>query len=71
MTLDSLGGPYKRDGEGQRQRETGDAVLLAVRMEDEAVSQGCGASRSWKSPCSLGASRRTSPAQAWIQPHEA
>jgi len=48
VTLDSLGGPYKRDGEGQRQRETGDAVLLAVRMEDKAVSQGCGASRSWK-----------------------
>ena len=31
-------GPYKREGEGQRQR--GDAVLLAVRMEGEAVSQG-------------------------------
>ena len=46
-------------------------MLLAVRMEGGATSQGCGASRSWKSPCSLGASRRTSPAQAWIQPHEA
>lgn len=46
-------------------------MLLAVRMEGGATSQGCSASRSWKSPCSLGASRRTSPAQAWIQPHEA
>lgn len=34
--------------EGQRQREMGDAALLAVRMEGGAASQGCGASRSWK-----------------------
>ena len=36
----------KKEGwEGQRQRETGDAALLAVRMEGGAVSQGSGASR--------------------------
>ena len=39
----------KREGwEGQRQRETGDAALLAVRMEGGAASQGGGASSSWK-----------------------
>ena len=42
MTLDSPGAPvlsqglYKREGEGQRQRETGDDVLLTVRMEGRA-----------------------------------
>ena len=29
-------GPYKRKGEGQRQRETGDDVRLTVRMEGRA-----------------------------------
>ena len=29
--------------------ETGDAALLAVRMEGGAVSQGFGTSRCWKS----------------------
>ena len=39
----------KKEGwEGQRQRETGDAALLAVKMEGGAASQGCGASSSWK-----------------------
>ena len=44
MTLDSPGGPvssqgpYKREGEGQRQ--TGDAALLALRVEGGAASQG-------------------------------
>ena len=48
VTTGFLGGPYKREEEGQRQREMGDAVLLALRMEGEAGSQGCSASRSWK-----------------------
>ena len=53
MTLDSPGGPvpsqghHKREGEGQRQRD-GNVVLMAVRVEGGAVSQGCSASRSWK-----------------------
>ena len=31
-----------------RGRDTGDAALLAVRMEGGAASLGCSASRSWK-----------------------
>ena len=37
-----------RRRERLRGREMGDAVLLAVRMEGGATSQGCGAFRSWK-----------------------
>ena len=53
MTLVSPGGPvssqgpYKREAQGQRQRDGGFA-LLAVKMEGGAARQRCGASRSWK-----------------------
>ena len=40
-------GPYKREAEGQRQRDGGFA-LLAVKMEGRAARQRYGASRSWK-----------------------
>ena len=49
-------------------RAQGDAGLLAVRMEGEAVSQAGSISRSWKRQELVvpGASGRTSPAHAWI-----
>ena len=39
-------GPYKKEGEGQRQRD--EDVLLAVRMEGGATIQGGGTSRAWE-----------------------
>ena len=47
-------------------------MLLAVRMEGRAASQGRGSSRSWKrgSQYSPGASKGTNPAHPWIQPYE-
>ena len=40
-------GPYKREGEGHRQRDG--RCCTAVRMEGGATSQGCGASAAAES----------------------
>lgn len=65
-------GPCEREGEGQRQSQTGGAELMAVRTQGGAVSQGCGASRGCKRQELVlpGASAGTSPAHAWIKPHD-
>ena len=58
VTLDSLGARCHHKvlirGRGSEAMRDGDAALLAVRMEEGAKSQGCGASR------------RMSPAHVWI-----
>ena len=61
-----LQGHHKR--EGVRGRETGDAALLAVRMEGGAVSQGRSASRSWKMPENGGASASLEPPEGRALP---
>ena len=57
-------GPCEREGEGQRQSQTGGAELMAVRTQGGAVSQGCGASRPRKfSHPSLGVFTEASPSR--------
>ena len=54
--------------EGQRQRETGEAALLAVRMQEGPRARDAAPLEAGKggNRCSPGASGRTSPAHAWI-----
>ena len=51
-----------------RGRETGDAALLAVRMEGGAVSQGRSASRTWKTLENGGASTPLEPPEGRALP---
>ena len=73
MVLDYPGDPVSSRGPHQREvggseSELEEAVLWAVRTEEGATSQGCGASRSWKrpKPSLPQASRRTGPAHTWV-----